>query len=131
MIPLPAFLASKALQYGLAVLVIALVSVWLAGRVYYNPKLDDAAVKYADLNAEYSAYKAAVAADAARSSAEALEGKKAASDALRAAQEKAAAAQATADAKSAELRRILNSAAPGEVRPIGPNVQRYLDGLRQ
>lgn len=131
MIPFPVWLSSKAALYGLCSLGVAAISIWAAGKIYYSPRLDAAVVRYSDLNAEYSAYREAVAADAARANADALKSKKAASDALRAAQEKAAEAQVLSDKKSAELRRILNSAAPGEANPISPSVQRYLDGLRQ
>lgn len=97
---------------------------WDAGTIA-NARLETAKV-----NSDYTAYKALVVENAARATASAEAERKrlqAHSDDL---QRQLLETQKVADEKSDKLRKILSTASPGDVRPIGPAVGRYLDGLR-
>lgn len=76
-------------------------------------------------------YEAQVAASAAKADADALKQKQAQDAAANALQEKLLQAQKEENAKSDQLKAILNKAAPGEIHPLGEPALAYFAGLRQ
>ena len=75
-------------------------------------------------------YEAQVAASAAKADADALKQKQAQDAAANALLAQLLASQKDANAKSDQLKAILNKAAPADLRPIGPIAAQYYSGLR-
>lgn len=84
----------------------------------------------AALQTEYSDYKARMAANSAQATSATLKEQNSLQALLNAAQAELAAQQRIDDAKSAQLKAILAASKPGDERPLGPTVLRFLDGLR-
>lgn len=85
----------------------------------------------ATLRSEYSDYKARVAEDTDKATAAAAAKQMALQASNDALQAQLAATQRTANAQSEELKKILASAKPGDIRPLGPSALAYFERLRQ
>jgi len=92
--------------------------------------LSKAQAQTAAVDAAYSQYKATVAASAAKANSDALADKQAQDARTNDLQAQLLASQKVANAKSDQLKAILNKAAPQDVRPIGPIAGNYYSQLR-
>jgi hypothetical protein len=103
--------------------------------VYGTHEIDQIALSRAQaatatLQSKYDGYKQDVATKAAQADAKALADKAAQDARTNALQAQLIQAQKDANAKSDQLKAILNKAAPGDLRPIGPVAAQYYGGLR-
>lgn len=97
---------------------------WDAGAI------SEAHLETAQVQADYRAYEASTAANAAKATTDAeneRERLQSHSDDL---QRQLIATEDARDAKSAQLRQILASAKPGDIRALGPSVLEYINGVR-
>ncbi len=111
-------------------LIASLAGGWTAHKLDQIP-LSRSQAETAAAKADLASYKGAVAASVAKADAKALEDKQAQDATANALQAKLIQTQKVADDKSAQLRAILNKAAPGDIRPLGPNALNYLAELRR
>ena len=107
----------------------------MGGTAYVTHKLDgvalsDAQKATAQVQSRYDGYKQGVATNAAQADAKALQQKMADDAHANALQAQLLASQKDANAKSDQLKAILNKAAPADLRPIGPIAAQYYSGLR-
>lgn len=79
---------------------------------------------------DYRAYAASTAANAAKATTDAENERKLLQSHSDDLQRQLIATEAARDAKSAQLRQILASAKPGDIRALGPSVLEYLSGVR-
>jgi len=84
----------------------------------------------ATIQSAYDGYRRGVAENTARANAKALADQQRLQDQIDAMQGMLAAAQEAERLKSAELRRILANAKPGDIRALGPSAMAYFDRLR-
>lgn len=85
----------------------------------------EAKLETASVQASYEAYKSVVSANAAKATAIALQQTNSLNQLINSLQGQLAEQQRVANAKSEELRKLLASAKPGDVRPIGPVAAEY------
>lgn len=128
-LPLPPWL-NPTLIGGLLLVVAAFGGgMWLQHRLDAAP-LAQAQRATAEVQSRYDGYKQGVATKAAQADAKALQQKQTDDANANAIQAKLAKSQKDADAKSKQLKAILDRAAPQDIRGLGPSALAYYNGLR-
>lgn len=118
-----------ALSAGVGAILAASAAIYGTHAIDQTP-LSEARTATATLQSKYDGYKQRVATKAAQDSAKALQQKQADDANTNAIQAKLAQSQKDTNAKSDQLKAILDRAAPQDIRPLGPSALAYFSGLR-